>query len=84
MWFAALSNYQQNPWFQQLMLRLLQGSPEVTGLFASNPFAGKPPHFIRAVVYDYHFSDLAERRSTGAIWTRTPLGDYFPSVSLRQ
>jgi hypothetical protein len=84
MWFAALSSYQQNPWFQQLMLRLLQGSPEVTGLFASNPFPGKPPHFIRAVVYNYHFSDFAERRSTGAIWMRTPIGDYFPSVSLRQ
>jgi hypothetical protein len=84
MWFAVLGNYQQNPWFEQLMLRLLQGSPEVTGLLSSNPFPEKPPHFIRAVVYGYHFSDFAERRSTGAIWTRTPIGDYFPSVSLRK
>jgi len=83
MWFAALSNYQSNPWFSQLMLRLLQGSPEVLGLLATNPFPGKPPRFIRAVVYDYHFSDFATRRSTGAWWTRRELGAYFPAVSLR-
>src|SRR5262249_49309933 len=33
MWFAALSNYQENPWFQRLMVRLLEGSPQVTALF---------------------------------------------------
>src|ERR1035438_9903164 len=38
MWFAALGNYQQNPWFVNLALRLLEGSPEVTALLASNPF----------------------------------------------
>jgi len=83
MWFAALSNYQNNPWFQQLMIRLLQGTPEVTSLLAFNPFPDKPPHFIRAVTYDYHFSDSTTRRKTGAIWTRTELGGYFPAVSLR-
>lgn len=83
MWFAALSNYQNNPWFQQLMIRLLQGTPEVTSLLAFNPFPDKPPHFIRAVIYDYHFTDSATRRKAGAIWTRTELGGYFPAVSLR-
>src|SRR5262249_45253565 len=38
MWFAALSNYQSNPWFEQLMLRLLEGRREVTSLLARNPF----------------------------------------------
>src|SRR6267142_1729596 len=83
MWFAALSNYQSNPWFSQLMVRLLQGSPEVLGLLARNPFPDKPPRFMRAVVYDYHFSDYATRRSTGAWWTRRQLRSYLPPVSLR-
>jgi hypothetical protein len=84
MWFAALSNSQSNPWFQQLLFRLLEGRTEVTGLLVYNPFPDRPPRFIRAVTYDYHFTDWATRRKTGAIWTRTPLGDYFPEVSLRQ
>jgi hypothetical protein len=84
MWFAALSNYQSNPWFEGLMFRLLEGRPEVTSLLASNPFPQKPPRFIRAVTYDYHFTDWATRRKTGAIWTRTPAGEFFPAVGLRQ
>jgi lipase maturation factor 1 len=83
MWFAALSNYQDNPWFSQLMLRLLQGSKDVVGLLERNPFPDKPPRFIRATIYDYHFSDAATRRATGAIWTRRYLGQYFPTASLR-
>ena len=38
MWFAALGTYQQNRWFANLMIRLLQGSPEVTALLEKNPF----------------------------------------------
>ncbi|HEY2381863.1 MAG TPA: lipase maturation factor family protein [Terriglobia bacterium] len=83
MWFAALSNYQQNPWFSQLLVRLLEGEPAVIGLLANNPFPDRPPRLIRAVTYDYHFTDWATRRRTGAIWTRTAVGNYFPAVSLR-
>ena len=84
MWFAALSNYRSNPWFQQLVLRLLEGRPEVTSLLARNPFPDKPPRFVRAVAYDYHFTDGAARRKSGAIWTRTAGPDYFPVVSLKR
>ena len=38
MWFAALGDYRQNPWFVGLVLRLLENSPDVTQLLASNPF----------------------------------------------
>ena len=84
MWFAALSSYRDAPWFSSLMVRLLEGSPDVLGLLSNNPFPLKPPRFIRAVIYDYHFSDSRTRRSTGAVWTRRYLGEYFPAVSLRQ
>jgi hypothetical protein len=84
MWFAALSDYQNNPWFQQLLLRLLEGRSEVTALFESNPFPNAPPQFIRAVAYEYRFTDWATRRKTGAVWARVPVGDYFPVAGLKR
>ncbi len=84
MWFAALSGYQQNPWFVNFCVRLLQGSPPVLGLLAENPFPGAPPKFIRAVVRDYRFTDFDERRQSGAWWKTQPLGLYLPVISLRE
>jgi len=84
MWFAALSSYDQTPWFQALLIRLLQGAPDVTALFARNPFPDHAPAYVRALAYDYHFTTSAERRATGAWWTRAPLGAYSPVVSLRR
>lgn len=83
MWFAALGTYRDSPWFEGLMVRLLEGAPDVLSLLQTNPFPDKPPRFVRALVYDYHFSDASTRRATGTWWTRQQLGDYFPAVSLR-
>lgn len=83
MWFAALGSYEQNPWFSNFMVRLLQGSPDVLALLENNPFPDQPPRFIRAVSYDYHFTDWAERSQSGAWWRRTPAAEYFPAISLR-
>jgi predicted DCC family thiol-disulfide oxidoreductase YuxK len=84
MWFAALGNYQGNHWFVKFMLRLLEGSPDVLALVARNPFPSAPPTYIRAQLYDYTFTNFAERRATGAWWRRELKGDYFPVVSLKQ
>jgi hypothetical protein len=84
MWFAALSNYQRNPWFVEFCVRLLNGSPEVLGLMERNPFPKTPPRFVRAVLYEYHFTDFATRRRTGAWWRRVAKGEYLPAISLRQ
>jgi predicted DCC family thiol-disulfide oxidoreductase YuxK len=84
MWFAALGSYRENPWFSNFMIRLLQGTPEVTGLLASNPFPGAPPRYVRAEAYDYHFTDFAHRRSTGDWWQGERKGLYFPEVSLER
>lgn len=83
MWFAALGNVRGNPWFLRFEYRLLQNSPPVTALLAKNPFAQKPPAYIRALLYEYHFSNHAVRRATGAWWTRTYLGVYVPPLSLQ-
>jgi predicted DCC family thiol-disulfide oxidoreductase YuxK len=78
MWFAALGGFDQNLWVRSLLGRLLEGSPAVTGLLAKNPFAGNPPRYIRAVLYDYRFTDASERRRTGAWWRRRELGLFCP------
>jgi len=82
MWFAALSDLRRQPWLQNFLVRLLQGSPEVLALVERNPFPGRPPRQIRAVLYDYRFTDLATRRATGAWWEREALRLYAPPGSL--
>jgi hypothetical protein len=78
MWFAALESWPQNPWFASLLSRLLEGSPPVLKLLARDPFDGNPPRFVRATLWEYRFADPATRRTTGAWWTRTKVGDYGP------
>ncbi len=82
MWFAALGGLRESPWFSNLMLRLLQGSPPTLALLAKNPFPDAPPRYIRALVYEYHFTDFSTRLATGAWWRRRLLGVYFPEASL--
>ncbi len=82
MWFAALGSYQDNPWFENLCVRLLQGSPDVLALLEKNPFPHQPPRFIRSQFYDYHLTSPADRRATGAWWRRENIGEYMPVVSL--
>jgi predicted DCC family thiol-disulfide oxidoreductase YuxK len=82
MWFAALSSFRNAPWFENFMVRLLQGSPEVLGLLQKDPFSGAPPKYVRALLFNYSFTDFASRRQTGAWWARTPRGFYFPQVSM--
>jgi predicted DCC family thiol-disulfide oxidoreductase YuxK len=83
MWFAALGTAQQNPWLVNFCIRLLQGSPEVLGLLEHNPFPGAPPRYIRAELYEYHFTNFKERRADGAWWRRELRGEYLPAISLR-
>jgi hypothetical protein len=83
MWFAALGSYRANPWFINFCVRLLHGSPEVVGLLEGNPFPDAPPRFIRATVYEYHFTDPATFRREGAWWRSELKGEYCPILSLR-
>ncbi|MEO6870796.1 MAG: lipase maturation factor family protein [Chthoniobacterales bacterium] len=82
MWFAALSDARQNPWFVRLIVQLLHGEPAVVQLLEKNPFPDKPPRYLRADIYQYHFATAAEHRATGAWWTRGYPQTYLPSVSL--
>jgi lipase maturation factor 1 len=84
MWFAALEAPEQNPWLVGLIVRLLEGSQDVTGLLARNPFPDKPPKYIRAMFYRYRFTTNEERQQTSAWWKRQELREYLPTISRDQ
>jgi hypothetical protein len=70
MWFAAVDPRRHMPTVLRTMSRILEGSPDVLSFFAVNPFPEAPPKYLRAIVYDYHFTDPETRATTGAWWTR--------------
>jgi hypothetical protein len=80
MWFAALGDYRGNPWMIQFMKRLLEGSPEVLDLLESNPFPDEPPRFVRAVLYEYEFTDFPTLQDEGIWWQRERKGLYCPPL----
>jgi len=82
MWFAAMSEYSQEPWFVNLAAKLLQGDPATLGLLRVNPFPARPPRWIRARLYLYRFTTAEERARDGAWWKRELAGPWFPEVSL--
>jgi len=83
LWFASLSDWQRDPWVLRAAEKLLQGSPEVLRLFRSDPFHGKPPKYLRTVLWQYWFTTPAEKRRTGAWWVREEKGEYAPELELR-
>jgi hypothetical protein len=82
LWFAALSSCERQPWFHQLLKRLLEGSPDVLELFANNPFPDAPPRFVRTPLAKYRFAPVAALVH-GQWWTKQPIGEYCPTVTLR-
>ncbi len=83
MWFAALDDIRGEPWFMNFLARLLQGSPSVLGLIKTNPFPEAPPRYLRARLFQYHFTKASEKKQTGAWWRREEEGLYCPPVSMR-
>ncbi len=82
LWFAMLGPINDSPWVASAEIRLLQASPPVLQLFAGNPFPGRAPKFIRAVIYQYWFTDMETKRRTGRWWRRQYLGRFGPTLTL--
>jgi hypothetical protein len=82
MWFAAMSDYSENPWFSHLIEKLLLADPATINLIRNDPFGYKRPHFIKADLYEYHFTTEYDRQQTGLTWNRKFLNSYMPPVSL--
>jgi hypothetical protein len=83
MWFAAMSSPMYHEWFVPFLAKLLEGDRPTLRLLRTDPFAGRPPRFVRALRYLYRFTTPREHRETSAWWHRELVGDYVPPVSLR-
>jgi hypothetical protein len=82
LWFASLGSWRdrENQFVLLTAGRLLTNSAPVLKLFAGNPFPHAPPEKLRIVVWQYWFTDLATKRSTGAWWRRELRGLYAPPM----
>ena len=91
MWFLPFRLYSKNPplthgheaWFINFMAKLLKGDEAVLKLLRENPFKDSPPRYVRALLYQYQFTDPTQQNITGNVWKRELLGTYFPEVSLQ-
>jgi hypothetical protein len=83
LWFASLDSWQQNRFVVSAEERLLTSSPSVLALFEANPFAGAPPRRVRAVLWQYWFTDWPEKRQ-GLWWRRQLLGLYAPELERKE
>ncbi len=80
MWFAAMSTPEEYPWTLTLVSKLLRNDPGAVGLFAGNPFPGKPPRYIRAILYRYSFAQAGN--PDGRWWERERVGEaWLPAMS---
>jgi lipase maturation factor 1 len=78
LWFASLGDWRQNNIVPYTEERLLANDADVLTLFRSNPFAAAPPKYVRAVLWQYWFTSMSEKRATGNWWRRSLLGLYAP------
>jgi predicted DCC family thiol-disulfide oxidoreductase YuxK len=82
MWFAALGDPWERPWFISFLHRLLENSTQVVALLAVNPFPDHPPKYVRALLYEYRFADPTTHAATGQWWVRQAEGTGSAAISL--
>jgi hypothetical protein len=81
LWFASLTDWDQANIVPLTEERLLQGDPDVLALFRANPFPQAPPRYVKAVLWQYWFTSMEEKRQTGNWWRREMLGLYAPVLT---
>jgi hypothetical protein len=82
LWFASLGDWRENEMVPLTEERLLLGDNDVLALFRRNPFPQLPPRYVRAVLWQYWFTSMDEKRSTGNWWRRESLGLYAPELTM--
>jgi lipase maturation factor 1 len=82
LWFAALGEWRDNPLVLRTERCLLSNDPDALALFGDNPFPQAPPRQVRAVLWQYWFTSMAEKREHGLWWRRKLLGLYAPAIRL--
>jgi len=80
LWFASLGYWRQNDMVPITETRLLTNDRDVLALFRSSPLGDTAPRAVRAVLYQYWFTSMEEKRRTGNWWRRMFLGAYAPAL----
>jgi hypothetical protein len=82
LWFASLGSWREDNLVPLTEERLLVNDYDVLALFKSNPFPQSPPRYVRAVLWQYWFTSMDEKRRTGNWWRRQLMGLYAPEIML--
>ncbi|HXA55871.1 MAG TPA: lipase maturation factor family protein [Candidatus Acidoferrum sp.] len=80
LWFASLGSWPEYRFVIWTEERLLKNEPDVLELFAGNPFPGQQPVRVRAVIYQYWFTDMKTKQASGLWWRSELLGEYAPPL----
>ncbi len=80
LWFASLGSWRESRFVVWTEERLLKNDPDVLQLFAYNPFPNRLPREVRTIIYQYWFTDLRSKRTSGNWWRREELGEYAPAL----
>jgi len=80
LWFASLGSWRDYPIVPSTEVKLLSNDKDVLALFAKNPFPHEPPRQVRAVIWQYWFTTMSEKRTQGVWWRRQFLGLYAPTI----
>ncbi len=83
LWFASLETWRDNAIVLNTEVRLLSNDHDVLSLFAGNPFAQTAPRQVRAVLWQYWFTTIGEKRTTGNWWRREFRGLYAPVLEVQ-
>jgi hypothetical protein len=81
LWFASLGDWRQNEMVPLTEEALLDNDRDVIGLFRDDPFGGRAPKYVRAVLWQYWFTTLDEKKRTGNWWRRNLMGLYAPELA---
>ncbi len=80
LWFASLGSWQDYPLVLKTQARLLSNDNDVLSLFNNNPFPHERPREVRAVMWQYWFTSMSEKRTQGLWWRRQFMGLYAPTI----
>jgi hypothetical protein len=81
LWFASLGEWRQNEMVPITEERLLENDRDVLSLFRSAPFGSTAPRLVRAVLWQYWFTSIEEKRHSGNWWVRKELDLYAPVIT---
>ncbi len=78
LWFSAMQPHLSDAWLFHLVWKLLDGDTTVRELFATDPFAGRAPTFVRIRRFVYRL-DGGEHW-----WTRDSEEEWLPPIALSE